>query len=188
MTGMRLKGSLSGLTLLPIYSQVQLVVVVFRLDVALGGKRVKTSVAQCKNKLKLFNVLCEARRDHVTPIGGLYKNTVNMNETWCEGILLSEVREQEGILSHLIYLRVHIDVYHPAGAILDPVEGESAGGELEAEFVCVDVFFQVIPLLGGALPDPEGGEGAVGGLGAGAVCIVVPPGNVVLDPGEEGGE
>ena len=45
---------------------------------------------------------------------------------------------------------------------------------------------QVVLLLGGGLLDPDGG-GAVGGLRAGAVHVVVPPGDVVLNPGEEGG-
>ena len=67
------------------------------------------------------------------------------------------------------------------------MKGESAGGELKAEAVCVDVCLQVVLLLDGALLDPEGGEGAVGGLGAGAVRVAVSPGNVVLDPENEGG-
>ena len=98
----------------------------------------------------------------------------------------SEDREQEGILSHLVYLYVHVDVYHPTGAIHDPVEGESTGGELEAEAVHIDECLQVVPLLGAVFLDPEGGEGVVGGLGARAVRIAVPTGNVVLNPGVEG--
>ena len=95
--------------------------------------------------------------------------------------------QQEGILSHFVYLFVHVDLYRPEGDIHDTVEGERAGGELEAEAVRVDVCLQVVPLLGGALLDTNGGGGAVGGLRAGAVRVAVPPGNVVLDPGEEGG-
>ena len=55
---------------------------------------------------------------------------MNVDETWCGGILRSEDREQEGILSHLVYLHHNVDVYHPAGAIHDPVEGESAAPEV----------------------------------------------------------
>ena len=79
-----------------------------------------------------------------------------MDAFWCGGILCSDDREQEGILSRFVYLHVNVDVYLPAGAIHDPAEGEGARGGLEAESVRVDVCLQVVPLLGCTLLDPEG--------------------------------
>ena len=64
---------------------------------------------------------------------------MNVNATWWGDILRSEDREQEVILSHLVYRYVHIDMYLPAGTIHDHVKGESAVGELEAEAVRIDL-------------------------------------------------
>ena len=80
---MRLKGALSGVTLLSIYSQVQLAVVVFRLDITWGGKKVKTSVARWQYRWRHFNVLCEAGWDHMTLAGGVQKITCIINIYVC---------------------------------------------------------------------------------------------------------
>ena len=73
---------------------------------------------------------------------------MNVEGPWYDDILRSKDREQEGILSYLVYLHVHVDVDHLVDPIHDPVEEESAVGEHDAETVCVDVCVQVVPFLG----------------------------------------
>ena len=106
--------------------------------------------------------------------------------TWSGNIHSSEYRDWEGVLPHLVYLPIRVEGYHLAGAIHDPVEEECAVGGRRSEAVRVDVCIQVVLLLGGAILDLEGG-GAIGGLGAVAVHVVVSSGDVVFNPGKEGG-